>query len=423
MVSLSSEAYAPLNKIAGALLTIVVVTNSGYMLMVTKGHASDILYLCCILASIFTLNGLILHIRTRGNEGCQSRIGFLAVLSVLVSATAFVNAESPGSYAHIIAMLVIGCYLSLRVPFQVFIKAVSTVMCFIVIISLLFYSVMYFMGPPAPISMVNTSVSATNYYNYGLFFYPQTYAETLSRNQAIFWEPGLFAGFCIMALCLEIAFREKPNIWKIIILVLGILTSGSSSGIILLVLIAVIAVERFLRNSRLRVLVEFSIAISFLIALLLLPLALDYLATAFPGVFGKLVGDEVTTTTRLAAPLVNMSIFLQNPIFGSGIHGANEAFTSVKTVYGIDSQTSTSTYLMAAFGIAGVVMNIVLLLALAKSRMINHAQKVFVIVLFIVLINMEPYQELAFLWILLFYFIGESTLEKERKPKFNDCAD
>lgn len=422
MAPLNSKEVRPIGGIWAGVLSAVIITNSGYMLMVSNGAASNVIVIMLVMAAVLSLNGLLYVIRRQGLSSSRFRINTLVLLSVLILVTSFVSGENILSYIHFIGMLIVGCYISIRVAFQKFIQVTGTCMCGIVIISLCFLVYIALFGTPSPISMVNTAISDTNFFNYGLFFYPQRYIEGMARNQALFWEPGLFAGFALMALCMEIAFRDKPSLGKVIILILGILSSASSSGLILLVLVGVIAIERFFERSKAKVMIEAAVVLAVLAFLAFSDEMIRALNQLFPSVFGKLVGEESTKVTRISAPFVNLIIFSNNPVFGVGIHGANEIFNSLKSVYGIDSQTSTCTFLLAAFGVAGILINLVAIVALARLRQISVMQKLFIGVLFLLLLNVEPYQELAFLWVLFFYLIG-SSLEKTDKIKTLSKAD
>lgn len=422
MAPLNSKEVKPIGGIWAGVLSAVIITNSGYMLMVSNGVASNVIVIMLVMAAVLSLNGLLYVIRRQGLSSSRFRINTLVLLSVLILVTSFVSGENILSYIHFIGMLIVGCYISVRVEFQKFIQVTGTCMCAVVIISLCFLAYIAIFGIPSPISMLNTAISETNFYNYGLFFYPQRYIEGMARNQALFWEPGLFAGFVLMALCMEVAFRDKPCLGKVIILISGILSSGSSSGLILLALVGVIAVERFFEQSKAKVMIEAAVVLIAFAFWAFSDEMMKALNQLFPDVFGKLIGEESTKITRISAPLVNLIIFLNNPVFGAGIHGANEIFSSLKNVYGIDSQTSTCTYFLAAFGVAGILINVIAVVALVRLRRISVMQKLFMGTLFLLLLNVEPYQELAFLWILFFYLIG-SSLEKTDQIEMSSRVD
>lgn len=414
MVSLGGADNRPLKSVLDIALLLVVVLNSGYMLMVTTGSAGSVISAVSVFCGLLSLNGLVLHVRRFGMDGVKTRINLIAVVIVLAFATCFTNGENPIAYCHFLSLLIIGCFISVRCSFQDFIAAVGSCLCLITVVSFLFLLIIQMSGVPSPLSVVNTSVSVVDYYNYLVFFYPRLVVEGLARNQAIFWEPGLYAGFLLMALCLEIVFRDRPSKWKMLIMSLGVASSFSSAGIIMLPLIAIMGIERQFSDSKGKTIAELALILLAVAVVLNSEEIIDGLIAFSPSVFGKLSGSEVTKLTRIVAPIVNMDIFAHAPIFGAGLHGATNAFLGVKDSYGIDSQTSTCTFLVAAYGIMGIGLNLVLFISILKIDAVSVSQRVLVAILLAVLLNAEPYQELAFLWLLFFCLVGESSLEPRR---------
>lgn len=406
MVSLSDLKIYPFRTLGNIILALVIIANSGYMLMVATDQVSTYINTACIVCSLFALNGIVLYMRNGGMTDIKYRVLLLVVVALSTMITCALNEEKPYSYLHFLSILIIGCYLSIKLPFQEFIRISGNVLCALTIVSVAFLAVIAFSGVPSPLGQINTAASTVNYYNYYIFFYPQLVVSGIARNQSIFWEPGLFAGFLLIGMCLEIVFRHRPSFLKLMIMTLGLISTYSTAGLMLLPILAVMAIERKAKVSKGKVVAELAMLVAFLILLLYSDMIVESLTTIAPEVFGKLSGEESTKITRMSVPIANLEIYAHSPMFGVGFAGANEMLEVVKGTYGIDSQTSTSTYLMAALGILGLVLNLIFIICIFKYREIGTVQRFLVILLFAVLLNVEPYQELAYIWILFFYLLG-----------------
>lgn len=87
------------------------------------------------------------------------------------------------------------------------------------------------------------------------------------------------------------------------------------------------------------------------------------------GAIDKISGQSVNVVSRQNSPLINLKIFSNYPIFGAGYQNATNIYVNLRNSLGtVDSQTSTTTYHLAAIGIAGIVFSIVVLIGILHLK-------------------------------------------------------
>ncbi|GAF03661.1 O-antigen ligase family protein [Saccharicrinis fermentans] len=147
--------------------------------------------------------------------------------------------------------------------------------------------------------------------------------EWLKRNSGPFWEPGAFSGFLMVALLFNIIISGQLNNKKNRILMLGVLSTFSTSG--LLVLVVLISFYLVLNRDLLRryVLVPI-VVITGIIAFF----SVDFLGSK---VVRKMSYSDATYNTRFKSAQIDINDFMQHPVLGMGrsqstrFHGETEA--------------------------------------------------------------------------------------------------
>ena len=132
----------------------------------------------------------------------------------------------------------------------------------------------------------------------------------LKRNSGPFWEPGAFSGFLIVALLFNIIRTGKLVNHKNMLLMLGIVSTFSTSGLI--VLVAVVIFYMVLNKDAIK-------------RLILVPIIVSLGMMAFFSV--GILGDKVirkmnytnkTYNTRFKSAELDIKDFLKNPLLGMG---------------------------------------------------------------------------------------------------------
>ncbi|MHB1017746.1 MAG: hypothetical protein ACYC2X_07680 [Coriobacteriia bacterium] len=386
-----------------AVSVVLVLINSGYMLSVASGPSAAYiqrLTLAFGAVAFAILLGLMVSRRVKPDRAFL----YLTFFIVLGLASAVANGESLASYVSLAALLVTSYVISISSDKETFIRVFGTTMVAVVAVSFVANAFIAAYGLPTPLSMVSTPMGTTSHYNYLIFFYPSLWPGILVRNQGLFWEPGLFASFLILALVLEIHYRSVPRLLKIVVLVAGVLSTSSTSGILMLPLVAVLMVDRWVDRPAARVAWGLGLFGLFFLFWVFGAELMGWLQAVNPTVFGKILAEELTTSTRFNAPLLNLRIFSEHPFLGAGFHGANREFTNLKVWYSADSQTSTVTYFLAAWGIGGVAYTVWWLRSIVGMRTGTLPGKLTVGLTMMALLNAEPHGALMATWVLFFAF-------------------
>lgn len=385
----------------------MVVYCSGHYHMVTSSSVTMYMMLP------FAFGSLSMYVCQNGTRLPRHSGMFLlfCIFTAAVSMLANYPSETIYSLISVSVLFFTAFAISEQVEWDKFQKIYGDIMLAISVISLVFYLAVNVAGMQIPFShecLIGTEPYTGNY----LYAYRSIYSI---RNQGLFWEPGLFAAYLILALVLHILYGSKVSIARVIVFALTILTTQSSAGIILLIIVALLLI---LRNSREIGKVKQGVIVCFGIGLSLFVLSQnEYISTnwlvGIQDAIGKITGQSVNVVSRQNSPLINLKIFSNYPVFGAGYQNATNIYVSLRDTFGtVDSQTSTTTYHLAAIGVAGIVFSMVALFGILHLRKFNLASRILLLALFFSLINVEPYSGLLIYYILLFYLVKQYDIPK-----------
>lgn len=393
-------------------LSIFVVMNSGYMLQVCEGNTQTFIqYFTIIMLFVFLFKDLIIHNKLN-HINKSMLVCFFFIFFYLLSMIA--NGERFIPYLNQIALIFSGYYLVEKFGIN---KVASTFvwgMFIISCISLLFLIWINLFGIPNA-KLVSTNVSVNQVYNYHLFFYPKLVGNSIVRNQGVFWEPGLFASYILIALVFEILVSKKINIFRFTVLVITLLTTLSTAGILLLIPIFILLIERNVKKKRTKTIVLMILWIMLLLLLVFSNDLISWLVSVNSDLFGKLISNDITKITRLNVPFLNLEIFKSHPVFGAGLAGTTSQFQSLKLVYRVDSQTSTSTYMLAVLGIFGIMYTFLWIKSIIGIKSYTFIRKLAVLVIILAILNKEPHNSLMATWIVFFLFYKYLVLQYKNK--------
>ena len=221
------------------------------------------------------------------------------------------------------------------------------------------------------------------------------------RLSGPFWEPGLYASMAIYGLLCEGCFsKRKPRKYVIVTLFIGILLSQSTAGYILAFL--VITMIWLLRMKYKRA-TNIIILIAFLILYIFSDRIIERLYALNPDIFGKLVEQNVSANTRVFSTVACLRIFAQEPLTGLGMSYAIDQYNLYKPILGIDALTSTSGFMLAAFGIWGISYTLFLCRGVFRQRRFPLSIRILLFLVLISIVNKEPHTSIIFTYILMFY--------------------
>lgn len=413
-------------------LTIVFVfLCSGYALF-TSG---DTIYrtittsICCVITIVRYILNYNLDYLTAFKKNKKNLIPlpsyFCFILIGLSAAlTLFVNKESTYFISYIyFGVIVINAVLICRV---ITLKRFANIFCQILTIISCVSIILFFLHLITD-SVVGFYAFETNTSIVSNFTFLNFQDIFLNRIQSVFWEPGLFASFLLVGSAFEIIVIKEKHYFRIITFLFALVLTFSTAGYILYLLVIAIFVDELLTEkgkTKLTVIFETAFFPVLIILILVLFIFPDKFSNILPSVFNKLVDTNQSFTTRLYSPLINLQIFKKNPVFGSGIHGANYSYSMELVNYSeiMDAQTSTTTSLLSKFGVLGIIPTLMLIAGPLGWKKTNVFKRICFVLLLFFIFNKEPHENILFSWILIFYFIFESYDKRLIKLRFESCG-
>ena len=249
-------------------------------------------------------------------------------------------------------------------------------------------------------------------YRVGIIFNSMTLHP--DRNCGMFWEPGLFATYIAIAMVFEILFPPKgrPSWWHLIVFVIGMLTTTSSAGYVLMVLCAILLLTcRQRKKSDTNAfwsVVKFVLFVTAILVLMNYEVILESTGLAKNEYVQKLFPENIIESSRAQALSHNFKTFFKSPLFGVGITQAYGALESV-------ADTSTSTFALSVFGIPGAAYTFYWLYAIFKDKTTNLYSKVVFAAIILSILNKEPHLSLLFTWCLLFWLLRRVGDQKKEE--------
>jgi hypothetical protein len=316
--------------------------------------------------------------------------------------------RSPGKVANLLllAYISLALVITMLVDFRDFIEVFLHTMRILTIVALVAHVAFIGYGISPPFERVvnaNGAVYANGYVVFLLF----SGDAVLPRSMSIFWEPGLYASFLTFAMIFELCFRNaRPRRISLILFTAGILISMSTAGYFLLILLAMLWYFRGVRQGRP---LPFLVSIAVGLWLYIQGGAIvESLVSFNREMFYKVQNSDFFGGTRWESPLLNLKVFADSPILGSGYGGASAAYAARMVGTNVGAQTSTSTFYLAAFGIPGFLYSASWIISVLNLRGPNVYARFIILFCILIILNKEPHDTILVTYCLLFYFVGES---------------
>lgn len=393
----------PPRSTLGFLLGSCVLLLSGYALSTTPAFALEV---PIALAMCGPLLLVLLH---RGAPTIDLReprywVWFALTVGTLLSAF-FDRGGSPlNSALGLSAFITCALLLTIAVPWQSFLSAFIRAMDWIAAIGVAATVAIVYGGLRLPLSTV-VNDNQVAYLNGYLFFLVDLGEGILPRALGVFWEPGLFASFLVVAVLAELCLVERrANRWRLALYAVAVLLTQSTAGYILLLFTCFVAF--FSRRGRGTDLAFLGSLIVGLLSSYSIDRIIAVLAASQPDVFGKISDGGFLSETRWNSLLVNWDLFSQSPLVGMGLGGASESFSaSMDTM--LRAQTSTSGFFIAAIGVSGVLYTGAWVLGVLRQTSVPPYARVWMLVCVLVIVNKEPHTTILFSYCFLFYLLAD----------------
>lgn len=386
------------NKWIIAILAMIVIILSGYAL-------TTIIYPLQFVAGITALL-LLLPIFNYFFEKPKINVynGALLIIVGMIGLAAIVHFKQ----GSIMYYALFGCFiitafgLTLIYSFKRFVKLFLHIMTGVTIVALLGYILVNYVFEK---TFLPTASNTNNIeFAIGIIFYSITIIP--ERNCGIFWEPGLFATFLTLAIIFELLFKEdKPNIFRIILFSLAIITAHSSAGYVIWALSMLLwLLQTFQRkvNEKVAKWIIISCAVLGGVGLLSMDFIISHTRLAENQYFQKLLFENLFSSLRMKALVQNIELFFSEPLLGVGTLVLPE-----DAIY--FSDTATATYMLRIFGILGIVYIAIWVYGILKIKDVHIISRTVLLVIMICIINKEPHMFNLFSWIFMFYLLKNST--------------
>ena len=306
----------------------------------------------------------------------------------------------------LVSRILIAFMITERIRFNKFAEKFSTVMCILTICALFIWILVKLKYNVPCFSYIG--LNGSQYHTIWLC----TWMENSDRLMGPFWEPGLYASFAILGILCEGCFRGKPiRLGNIFILLSGILLSQSTAGYILAIMAIYVVFRKNVRNF----VWNFIIVLAILFVLFGNRWIIEIISQINPGIFGKLVEENISANTRMLSPLVCMNLFWESPFTGLGMSYSIAQYNLYKPVYHIDSLTSTTTFMLSAFGIWGISYTVVTIAGIWRLHL-PAISKCVILLIFMLIVNKEPHYSIMLTYIFIFYFC-KNTIEREKRKR------
>ncbi|MBQ4571486.1 MAG: hypothetical protein IJB21_07305 [Bacilli bacterium] len=376
-----------LKKIIASFWVIVIYLFSGsaYQTIFSITNYLLIIGVVCAIFLVFRFYKVLLY-----KHLIFISLLFMTLITMIFNGELFLN-----FYLRFISVLIISFYLGTTYSFKE-IKSVFVNFMFIVtVISL----IGFFLVNNTTLLNFLPRFSNINDKEYAIgviFNYMPVIPE---RNCAIFWEPGIFATYLVLAIIFELIYNSKKyHIIKLVVFYIGLLTANSTAGFLLGFITLLFMFYSKVKHKKQNVIMNI-VSMFFLILLLLVILNLDVIilnsSLANNKYITKLLSDEFINSARMKAFVGNLKLFFDNPIFGVGISSYELSVIPFADI-------STLTYSLAVFGILGLMISGGFFIGIVKQKRLTIFQKIIFIAVLFSILSKEPHLEMLFSWLIFF---------------------
>lgn len=236
------------------------------------------------------------------------------------------------------------------------------------------------------------------------------------RNQGVFWEPGAFQTFLAIAYVFELSELKKPRVWVLTSLLIAILTTYSTTGIIIGVLLLTYTLSR--KKERISIIKAFVLVGILILAIVyILPRLTGYweyaIVTKIQHIFDYQVGVNNNTSSRIDSIYYPLKEFINSPLWGIGESG----YTKIAQEAGHTMFTATPVNLLVKHGLPYGVIVLFGIWKFIKSMFKTIFDSIIVFVILMLSISTEAFQNNIFILAMCFY--GYSNIKAKKQEKSN----
>lgn len=383
------------------LLIGIAFLSSGHVYSITKGNLCS--YILIVVLSLLLLKKI---------TGKATRLSYKSIIIlVFIFVSFFIDMIMNILFDYnlfyslrFFAVLIFSYVFTTEMSFDIFKDIYVKCMTVISAIALIGFGIGSLSGFYYNLPTI-TNVNGVSYYDAVIFFGMDDYSR--GRNIGIFWEPGIFAIFISIAVLFLIFDKEKLNKLQLVVLMLTLFTTLSTTGYFLISLCLIAFVYMRKKRGVTKAILIILATVFAIFAIINISAVFNFLLSVFPRVFTKLIDNSASKTHRIDSIKYNLEIFLQSPLWGSGLIRTNLLFSEMTK----GSQTSTMTLYFAQFGLIGIIYVASHFIAVIKYRYWTKTMSILFCIAWAFLLNVEIVTFFPIIYIISFYFIEENLLK------------
>ena len=400
MINTKDKIFKILSVLTGILLSILIIFQTGHFIVLINRFI-EIFTIVTLFVFVFVLYILKFDFK-RAKQDIKAKqiprpsfafllfvvVESMLLLSFLVNKNKIDNFNSYVNFMLIVAIVILFAKVINIETFYTWYSNVLTILC---ISSLIFYFIIEILGHSFT-NLVNLHGSNifSNYYllysDYSSNEAANVFYNTPTRLQGLFWEPGAFGTIILVGLLIEIGFKKKKSILKVILYLVTLLFVNSTGALFTLPVVMLYGLITFIEEKELLPGKKQRIILYVIISLV----AISGVAIVFLIFKEKfmMTATGASFFTRIYSTVYNLQVWLKNPVFGLGFKTARQVYNEISPAY-ITANTATPSLLMGAFGIIGVLYTLLPVLGLTFNSKISAFRMLIFIVIFFLILHQE----------------------------------
>ena len=314
------------------------------------------------------------------------------------------------TYAGLL-LKIITAYLIVKNNSKSFIYNYINIIYYLTLISFAFYFIMIF-APNLQSVFTQYSLISSPRGNSNIIFYNFS-PDYFPRNSGPFWEPGAFGGFLFFALFFIYLIERNFNNKKSIVLIVGILTTFSTSSYLALIILLLY----YLSFTK-------SVYKLVLIPMLFIGFIFSFYNFNFLGekIFSQLeqinsANSYLEHRNRFTSFILDVEVFLENPFLGTGKYDE----TRITNVVLAQNRNNGTSDFLASFGIIGFLLYFSFYLkslkAIDEIKYYGIRSEIIILIIFLILGFSENYFTRIFFWSICFIYTIDSETLLSLEPK------
>ena len=326
------------------------------------------------------------------------------LLCVIVFVSSLIAGDEMRSIFQVWTVIFTGVIVVSVVPKEKFIANYCKIMAILCVASvIIFFAVLLIPGIVRVFPRLYAGT--TGAYFMGFSFVRLATRWVSMRNQSIFWEPGCFQTFILLALAFDVSKYGAKNKLRIYSYIVALITTMSTTGFMALLFGILIWLIEENHTKTIK-------GIRFLVSLCFVLIVATALYSVLPKGIANRTFDKIndilngsssniSVNTRINAVAHSFRSFFKSPLFGVGRSGLSAMGNTNED--GMSIMTFTPGNWLGRYGFAFGVIAILGLIQWRDSLFQTQIADILFVLLMILVVSTEAYTTNAVIWIFVFY--------------------